>query len=176
MTTYLEDKDFHIEQGKSGNLLCTNISGMSLKFFFTEKCNYCRSSLPEIHSLNGRFNCIIALVNVGKYPNVVRMSNQTISPITVVPFIMLYINGKPYIRYHGDRTAEAISKFITEISSRISFNQNFMKKPTQEMVPMGVHDYKDLVNKHGAIPYNIVCEAEQCYLEMGQTFRDMFRS
>ena len=34
------------------------------------------------------------------------MSKKSISPITVVPYVILYVNGKPYMRYQGPQDSK----------------------------------------------------------------------
>ncbi len=56
------------------------------------------------------------------------MSRNTISPIKVVPYIVLFVNGKPYMQYKGPHTIEDISSFIIDISRSI---QNKLGTQTQ---------------------------------------------
>ena len=41
------------------------------------------------------------MINVMRNKQVVNNSRNTITPITYVPYILLYWNGKPYMKYNG---------------------------------------------------------------------------
>ena len=56
------------------------------------------------------------------------MSRESIAPIKVVPYIILYINGKPYMRYQGPQDAGEIARFIVEVSQKIQSKQSFTKE------------------------------------------------
>ena len=48
------------------------------------------------------------------------MSRNSIAPITVVPYVILYVNGKPYMRYQGPQDIKEIARFIIDISKSLS--------------------------------------------------------
>jgi len=50
------------------------------------------------------------------------MSRNTIAPIQVVPYMILYVNGKPYMRYKGPQDAKEIARFIVEVSQQARKN------------------------------------------------------
>lgn len=55
------------------------------------------------------------------------LSRKTIAPIKEVPYIVLYVNGKPYMRYKGPQDAAEIGRFIVEVSKNVQNNQSFSK-------------------------------------------------
>jgi hypothetical protein len=61
------------------------------------------------------------------------MSRQTTAPITVVPYVILYVNGKPYMRYQGPQNIREITRFIIEISKSINSAKNSSKARTANM-------------------------------------------
>ena len=48
------------------------------------------------------------------------MSRNTIAPITVVPYILLFVNGRPYMRYQGPHAPAEIGRFIVEVAEKIN--------------------------------------------------------
>jgi hypothetical protein len=62
------------------------------------------------------------------------MSQTTIAPIKYVPFVVLYVNGKPFMIYKGPHDEGEIRKFVVEIANNIQKRQQFSKR---EDVPQG---------------------------------------
>ena len=93
------------------------------------------------------------------------MSRESIAPIKVVPYIILYINGKPYMRYQGPQDAGEIARFIVEVSQKIQSKQSFTKE-----------DKHIKQSKKGRIPaYTIgtpLCGPDDkvCYLEFDNAY------
>ncbi len=53
----------------------------------------------------------------------IEMSKSTISPIKYVPYIALYVNGKPYMVYKGPQGLEEIRRFIFDVSQSVTKKQ-----------------------------------------------------
>jgi hypothetical protein len=53
------------------------------------------------------------------------MSKDTIAPITYVPYIVLYINGRPFMKYQGPPTADEMKRFILEVAQKMESKQKF---------------------------------------------------
>jgi thioredoxin-like negative regulator of GroEL len=60
--------------------------------------------------------------------NIIAMSKATISEIKYVPLIILYVAGKPFIRYDGPHDENEIKRFILEVSSKIQSKEKFSNK------------------------------------------------
>jgi thioredoxin-like negative regulator of GroEL len=84
---------------------------------------------------------------------------KTIAPIQFVPYIVLYVNGTPFMRYTGQKTEESIGQFVVEMLNRLgpqiqkSFGARF---ETDEIL--------EYTKKDQPIPFNIICDKELCYL------------
>jgi thioredoxin-like negative regulator of GroEL len=100
------------------------------------------------------------------FPGVAQKAQQTIAPITHVPFIILYVNGRPFMRYNGKKTYEDISTFVNEVLSRIQSKRNFSSSPSQ----LNVED-NDIPEYASGIPFNMVCEGETCYLTFNEAYK-----
>lgn len=160
---FLSDEDFSIQQGKKGTILCNNLSGVSLVLFFSKQCPHCGDIFPIFKQLSQNINgCQFSLLNISTYFKVAMMSRDTISPITHVPFIVLYVNGRPFMKYNGPKTYNEISNFITEVLSRIQSKKNFTN--------VKIEHEEDIPEFSVGIPFNMVCEGEQCYLTFGEAY------
>ena len=63
------------------------------------------------------------------------MSRDTIAPIKVVPYIVLYINGKPHMRYNGPYVAEEIGRFIVEVSRTVQKPESVVREENVKQDP-----------------------------------------
>lgn len=122
---FLTDKDFYIGEGHKGNLLNTVIKGISLVFFSATMCEICQNFIPMFKQLPKRVvGCQFAIVNLTTYPKIIRMSSQTIMPLTEVPYIVLYVNGKPILRYDDVYDIDVIAEFITSTMRKLQGQQD----------------------------------------------------
>lgn len=121
---FLRSNDFNIQQGTNGKILTTNISGFSLVLFYSTQCVHCQNFIPVFKKLPSSIGgCQFAMINVSQNRDCVTMSRETITPITEVPYILLYIDGKPYMRYKGPHEMSKISTFIMEVVKNIQENK-----------------------------------------------------
>jgi len=164
---FLSDQDFSLQQGKKGRILCNNLPGVSLVLFFSKQCEHCGTVFPIFAALPHRIpGCQFAILNISMFPGVAQKAQQTIAPITHVPFIILYVNGKPFMKYNGKKTYEDISNFVGEVLSRIQSKRNFSSNSKVEVEGDELQEYAG-----GSIPFNIICENENCYL----SFKDAYK-
>lgn len=139
---FLSQEDFYIGNGTKGRLLCNSIKGISLVFFYSTKCSYCQSFIPIYKTLPGNIKgCHFAMVNVSQNPTVVSMSRDTISEIKYVPYIVLYVNGKPYIRYDGPYDAMEVAQFVIEITNKLHSKEKFMETDTIKISEKSIPAY-----------------------------------
>lgn len=130
---FLTSEDFGITKGTKGNVLSTNIQGFSLILFYSTHCEHCQDLIPIFKSLPGTIGgCQFGMINISQNKQPIILSRETIAPIKVVPYIILYINGKPYMRYQGPHDIREITRFIVEISKQIQEKPSFMKKETSQ--------------------------------------------
>jgi hypothetical protein len=97
------------------------------------------------------------------------MSRETIAPIKVVPYVILYVHGKPYMRYKGPQNAKEIARFIVEVSQRAQ--QSARRTGNTKL------ESKIKKDPNGGIPaYTIgkpLCgpDDEVCYLEFKKAYK-----
>lgn len=162
---FLTQSDFSIQQGKKGNILCTNLSGVSLVLFYSKQCPHCSDVFPVFQTLPRIVpGCQFALLNISAYPGVAGMSQKTIAPLTHVPFIILYVNGRPFMKYNGQKSLNAISGFVNEVLQRIQSKKNFSSNTR-------IENENEIPEYAAGIPFNLVCEGEQCYLTVSEAYK-----
>lgn len=128
-TLFLTYDDFFIGKCKAGNILCNNIKGFSLILFYSTQCGHCNILFPIFTSLTGTVgHCLFGLVNVSTNKKCIQLSKQTIAPITFVPYIVLYIEGVPFMRYNGPYVQDEIRRFVVEVADKVNKNQKFTKE------------------------------------------------
>lgn len=123
---YLTASNFEVLQGQKGRILCNNLQGISVVLFYSKDCVYCQNALPIFNKLPSSIRSVtFCALNVTNHPSIVNMSNETIDPIRVVPYIVLYVNSKPFVRYKGKFTYNDIGEFVFELSKRLQSKQRF---------------------------------------------------
>lgn len=135
---FLTSDDFNTQRGSKGNIMCTNLQGFSLILFYSTECIHCQSLIPIFKRMPGSVGgCQFGMINVSHNKQCVMMSRETIAPIKVVPYIILYINGKPHMRYNGPYIAEEIGRFIVEVARSVQLQENSVKNEVIKQDPRG---------------------------------------
>jgi hypothetical protein len=135
---FLTSEDFHIQRGSKGPIMCTSLQGFSFILFYSTQCEHCQSVIPIFKRLPGSVGgCQFGMINVSHNKQCIMMSRQTIAPIQVVPYIVLYINGKPYMRYNGPHDPKEIGRFIVEVAQKVQEKQDFTKDNRVKKDPSG---------------------------------------
>ncbi len=119
---FLNANDFSIINDSSGNkILINNIKNFSFILFYSPGCPHCQTIIPIMKRLPGTVNgCQFGMINVSKNKKTIKMSAGTITPLTYVPYMILYYNKRPYMRFDGDATdINAIQTFVKEVANKI---------------------------------------------------------
>jgi len=138
--TFLSSNDFKLQMDNGKQLLVNNMNGLSLVLFYSTKCQHCQKLLPIIKEIPKRYNgCQIGIINVGKQENksLITQSSMTNTPIKYVPYIILYVNHRPIMRYDDDHNLDSILKFITDIANNIKQKQIFAQQNAEPNQPTG---------------------------------------
>ena len=147
--------------------LCTKLPGISMILFWTKDCEFCGELKDIIKELPNRVpnmkfaTCNIGISARGSDGNIVdkpvhRMSIGSTTPINHVPFIIVYINNKPYKIYDGERSMAHVLKFISGVLADIQ--KGATKQKTEE---------EGNVETYGAIPKG---RAKRCYLTVDSAY------
>jgi len=130
---FLTTEDFTVQKGTKGDIMCHNIPGFSLILFYSTHCVHCQSLIPIFKRLPGSINgCQFGMINISTNRSTVDMSATTIAPIKYVPYIVLYVNGKPFMVYKGPYQESEIRNFVVEIANNIQKKQQFSKEKVKE--------------------------------------------
>lgn len=123
---FLSSEDFSIEKGTRGNILCHSIYGYSLILFYSNSCTHCANLIPIFKQLPGTINgCQFGMINIGINRTCLEMSKNTIAPITYVPYIVLYVDGRPFMAYKGPYDINEIKRFIIEVANNLQRKRQF---------------------------------------------------
>lgn len=126
---FLQTEDFSIQKGVKGPILCHSIRGLSLVLFYSTNCQYSRNLIPIFKKMPGQLGgCQFGMINVSSEKQIIGMSKSTISEIKYVPLMILYVAGKPFVRYDGPHNESEIKRFIFEVSSKIQTKEKFTNK------------------------------------------------
>ena len=138
---FLSSDDFTPTKGSNGNILCHSIPGFSLILFYSTQCTHCQTLIPIFKKLPGSIGgCQFGMINVSSNKQCIRMSKDTIAPIEYVPYIVLYIQGKPFMRYNGPHDSEEIRRFVIEVANKVKSKQKFTSETVKD-VKKGIPEY-----------------------------------
>ncbi len=133
---FLTDDYFKVVSTPKGDVLGTTIRGISLVLFFSNQCQYCHQFIPIFKKLPGTVGgCQFGMINISTNRSVVEKSKNTISPLSYVPYIVLYVNGQPVMSYDGPADENSIRKFVLEIVESLKTKQQFItnNKPLEDL-------------------------------------------
>jgi len=159
---FLSNDDFVLSKGNKGTILCTSIPGFSLILFYSTQCPHCQHLIPIFKKLPGTIGgCQFGMVNVSTNKNCIRMSKDTIAPITYVPYVVLYVNGRPFMRYGGPAELSEIKRFVIDVAQKIETKQKFSNENVRE-------------DPRGRIPAYTIgipkCEGDECYFPFNEAY------
>ena len=69
--------------------------------------------------------CKFGMLNISKNHKLVEIAKNTIAPLEYVPYIILYTNGKPFMRYEGNPNIESIKQFILDVQKNLKHKEQF---------------------------------------------------
>ena len=118
---FLTADDFSlIEDNKGNNIMINNLRNFSFILFYSPGCPHCDKIIPIMKRLPGTVNgCQFGMINISKNKKTIRMSKNTITPLTYVPYMILYYNKRPYMRYDGEPQIKSIQMFVKHVADQI---------------------------------------------------------
>jgi thiol-disulfide isomerase/thioredoxin len=156
----LTSNNFFITQGRKGPILCSRIKGLSITLFYSTKCQNCKRLLPVYNSLaSGVRNIQFTAINVGKYRDVAQHSRATLTRIEYVPFIIIYVNGIPFMQYDGPKTYENLFSFLNGVIQHITSRQPYTKSGQvhrRKVEKSEMEQFIERMKKLHGVPYNIL--------------------
>ena len=137
---FLTAEDFHLKTDGENTILEHEVNGFTLVLFYSTHCTHCNKLVPIFKQLPGTITgCLFGMINVNKNLSVIKKSENTITPLTYVPYIILYYNGRPYMRYDGPSSIKEINTFVINVTDSIKRQIDLDKDNTDD-------------NKHYCIP------------------------
>lgn len=118
---FLDEGDFSFTNSKNGKLLSHKLPGLSFVLFYTNGCKYCKimaetfKKLPSLYK--GIKFCMFNLTNKLNFIQTVK--KETITPIDYVPYMMVYVNGIPYVQYTGEYDVNKCLAFLSNVEKAI---------------------------------------------------------
>lgn len=165
---FLRAQDFYNDQGPKGKILCNNQKGLCLVLFHADasQCTHCEETIPEFKKLPYRMPGVkFALCNVNANRQIVPLSSGTNTALEYVPYIVLYANGRPIMRYDGERNLKSMSEFLTDVVNRLQNQKSFTDNKNVKVE-------SDVTTYRYGTEYNVVCDAERgiCYLSQNEAY------
>ena len=154
-------------KGSKGYVLgIPNAENLTLLMFYSTQCEYCDQAMPELsrlsrHLRENNLPIQVAVCDVGKNRAVIKEAADTVDPIKYVPYTVIYLKDKPYVRYNGNKVAEEMFKYLIEVMRRIDTRQQFVRADSRQE-----EEEKDEEQTQPGIgvPNNTVTEQSVCYL------------
>ncbi len=120
----LSSLDFYIDKGQKGNILCTTEKDTLFIMFYNESYNSNSNTSSNIKQILSIFPQLLnackvskikfGICNLGIYKDIELKMSQTIMPLKDNSTFILYVDGKPAMRYEGEKTVTNIIKFIND--------------------------------------------------------------
>jgi hypothetical protein len=140
----LTNKNFLLV-GNQTKTLCVNVQGILLIYFKADSDTGCQTFDPVYAELVRKHPVIryaICNFSEGQNRQVVDMARSTSTPITSVPVLVLYADGKPFAKFSGTRNAASVKSFIDKMIETISAPKaaasgQFMSQPQGQGQPSG---------------------------------------
>lgn len=174
-TLYLTESDFTLIEGKGSSVLINQLKGLSLILFYSTQCEHCHTVLPIFKNLPGTLTgCQFGIVNIGTNQKIIEIAKKSNTPLTYVPFILLYYNGKPFMSYDDKHDIDLLRKFVIDASKKLQAKQMFIDKNKQVQTQSSSSSMASAQTKKRSTPGyttghplygNNVCylEDEKCY-------------
>jgi thiol-disulfide isomerase/thioredoxin len=156
---YLDSSNFGIGTGTKGKLLFNNVPGISIILIYSTNCGVCTTVIPIFKQLPQYVDkCKFGVINIDKNKDVIAKSLETTMPIKYVPQIIIFHNGKPFVKYTGEKKLEPMVSFFRDTILRVQQSFNFSKQSEKKK--------ETQIEEEFGRPYNVVCDADSdmCYL------------
>lgn len=129
---YLTSADF-VVMGSKQKTLGINARGNVLVYFKMNRDPNCEEFDPIFSKLTYQEQRVThAVLDVTQHREVVQTSRDTTTPITAVPVLILYMNGRPLAKFSGNKNIPSIQGFITKA---LQASMQTQAQPSQTFMP-----------------------------------------
>ena len=139
-----------------------NIPNLSFILYYSNNCPHCENMLSIMQSLPTKIQGIqMAIFNVSTDANkqVVLKSIKTNTPLKYVPYMLFYVNGKPYVQYTGEYKLDNILSFLNSVLKSLD-------KPSNTFETVSIP--KKVTN--GSTFGQPLCSNKVCFLTMDMAY------
>lgn len=161
---FLSKNNFYVTRGAKGPIMCNHLRrGFSLVLFYSGQCPNCPPYAQAFKALPGTIDgCQFAMANATDR-DIRAMSRGTLTELKYVPYILLYSDGRPLVKYGGPPDPRTILRFIVDMANQVQKpNQSFTSNPRIQEDPSG-----------GIPKYSLgkpVCGDDVCYFEFDDAY------
>ena len=139
--TFLDATNF-VLIGNQNKSLGINIPGPVLVFFKMQTSEPCREFEPTFTKLSNTDKRVsYGVLDVQQHKDVVLWSRKTSTPITGVPILILYLNGKPHAKFNGIKNVPSIQSFISQALQTVPASSNRQQKSFMPGAPSNSNMY-----------------------------------
>lgn len=165
---YLSANDFSIQKGSKGNIMCHEIPGFSLILFYSTHCTHCQTLIPIFKKLPGTIGgCQFGMINVSTNKYVIQKARNTIAPVKYVPYIVLYVSGRPFMVYKGPYDGGEIRRFVIEVANSLQKKRKFS---SVKKVQKSSGHKKEIPDFTVGIPIYGDGNEDVCYLDFTEAY------
>jgi thiol-disulfide isomerase/thioredoxin len=168
---FLTFEDFHLQKFPQGDMVCTKFQGFSLVLFYSTRCEYCKEFIPVFRKLPSLMEgCFFGMMNIDTNRQYLEMSKNSITPIKYVPYVVLYMDGRPILAYQGASDAMEIRRFITDVANNMKKKQGFTKGGGKAIPITGQKELTELEKYYGDIGKPVCGGKDQmvCYINFAE--------
>ena len=171
-TLYFDSSNFEIRHANDKKYFSiktqpdAKIHKLCLVYFFTANCQYCKEFSTFFDPISTKITGQItfARCNAGNASmfELLKASVMTTTPITEVPYVLLFHDGWPIRRYDGQANITTLSNFINSVKNEISEMNRSManQSPSQQKTPQ--------IQPISQLPKN---PNYSCYLPFDQAYK-----
>jgi hypothetical protein len=172
---YLGENDFYVDKGQKGPIICCSQKGISFVMFHANPnvCQFCDLAKPEFMQLPQIISgAKFYLCNLSNASGLVQKSFNTIMPLNKVPLFILFVEGRPFMNYNGEKQLKHFSQFMQDAMKLLQQKQVFsangvnITSEASEKTPHGLpydFDYDTVSTSY--LVGNLTCtEDGVCYL------------
>jgi hypothetical protein len=162
----LREDDFSLQNGSKGAVMCTGIAGLSLVMVWSPNSPGSVMLLPQYKQLPQIIpSCKFCVINLNENLRIIEMASKTVAPITDVPHIILYQDGRPCLQYDDDLTGEKLRDFVLYGKKLMESKKSFVNK--------GVKSEASIPGFSIASPYlEFSCKPDGfCYLQYDDAYK-----
>lgn len=180
---YLGEQDFYLDKGVNGPVVCCTQKDVCFVMFHADPsvCTFCDAAKPEfVRCAQVIAGAKFGLCNLSRAQNLISKSFNSITPLNKVPLFILFVKGRPFMNYNGEKTLKHLADFMQKALQRLQQQQVFSQGGVTNNVPIEAlektphglaYDYDYITVTNSSTIGQITCSEEGvCYLTAKEGF------